>query len=71
MHDYFSLDYYPEKIEGKQRILTALSNYLKGKINLDLLMKAYYIILNEENAKMQNEFLGVTDEGLQLAGLKE
>lgn len=71
MHDYFSLDYYPKKLEGKQRILTALSNHLKGKISVDLLMNAYHIILNEGNITTQRKYLGITDEGLKFAGLKE
>lgn len=70
MHDYFSLDYYSEKLEGKQRILTVLSNYIKGEISVDLLMNAYYIILNEENIVADRKYLGITDEGLGLAGIK-
>ena len=53
MHDYFSLDYYHEKLVGKQRILTALANYLKEEISIDLLMNAYHIILDEENVKKE------------------
>lgn len=71
MHDYFSLDYYPEKLEGKQRILTALSNYLKGDISVDLLMNAYHIVLNEENIETQRKYLGMTIEGLKFAELKD
>lgn len=71
MHDYFSLDYYPEKLEGKQRVLIALSNYFKAEITIDLLMNAYHIILKEENIAAERKYLGITDKGLQLAGLKE
>lgn len=70
MHDYFSLDYYPEKLEGEQRILAALSNYLKGEISINLLMNAYHIILSEEKIATQRKYLGITDEGLKLAGIK-
>lgn len=70
MHDYFSLDYYPEKLEGEQRILTTLSNYFKGEISVDLLINAYHMILDEENLKRKKKYLGITYEGLKLAGIK-
>ena len=71
MHDYLSLEYYPEKLEGKQRILKTISSYIKGNISIDLLMNAYHIILGEERIYFQRKYLGITDEGLKLAGLKE
>jgi len=70
MHDYFSLDYYPEKLEGEHRILTTLSYYFKGKISVDLLINAYHMILDEENLKRKKKYLGIMYEGLKLAGIK-
>ena len=38
-------------------------------MSVDLLMNAYHIILNEEDITKRRKYLGVTDEGLELAGL--
>ena len=55
---------------GYMRTLTALSNYYKGKIDLELLMQAYRTICLEERAKEMRP-KQYTDEGMLLAGLKE
>lgn len=57
-HNYLALEYYPEELEGERRILKALSNYLKGKISIDLLMNSYHIILNEEEVNAQKSICG-------------
>ncbi len=69
MHDYLSLEYYDGNMDGRKRILKAVSNFLKGEISIDLLVNAYHIIMNEENTKEMLEKLHFTDEGLRLAGL--
>lgn len=69
--NYMDFEYYPEEmLVGKKRILKALSNYLKGKIDIELFSTAYQRILLEEQLKdtMPNCF---TDEGLRLAGIIE
>ena len=69
--NYIDFEYYPEEmLIGKKRILKALSNYLKGKIDIELFSTAYQRILLEEQLKdtMPNCF---TDEGLRLAGIIE
>ena len=71
MHDYLSLEYYRGGLEGSKRILKAVSNFLKGELDLDHVLNAYHIILNEENADCFRKFLGITQEGLRLAGLQE
>lgn len=70
MHHYMDLEYYCGELNGKNRILMAVSNYLKDEISLELLLNAYHIILTEEHAK---DFLprGFTNEGLALAGIAE
>ena len=68
--NYMDFEYYPlEKLTDKQRVLIALSNYLKGEIDISLMVKAYHQILLEETAhdNMPREF---TEEGLKLAGLR-
>lgn len=71
MHDYLSLEYYRGGFEGSKRILKAVSNFLKGELDLDHVLNAYHIILNEENADCFRKFLGITQEGLCLAGLQD
>ncbi len=69
--NYMDFEYYPEELlTGKRRILKALSNYLKGEIDIELFAMAYHHILLEEQAKdtMGNWY---TKEGLCLAGLLE
>ena len=69
MHDYLSLEYYPKELTGKERVLQPISSYMKGEIDAELLLKAHQIILGEERIADLRHYLGVTDEGLRLAGL--
>lgn len=71
MHDYLGLEYYTGPLDGKKRILKAVSNYLKGEIDLTLVLNAYYLIMCEENAKGNKRRMNITREGLRLAGLLE
>lgn len=71
MHDYLSLEYYHGPLDGKKRILKAVSSYLKGEIDLTLLLNAYHILMGEENIKGNRERMNITKEGLRLAGLLE
>lgn len=71
MHNYLSLEYYDEEPIGIHRTLKALSSFFENEIDLGLLMNAYSIILNEERITHQRRYLGITDRGLELAGLKE
>lgn len=71
MHDYVSLAYYRGNCKGGKRILKAVGNFLKGELDLDHVLNAYHIILNEENAGCFRKLLGITREGLCLAGLQE
>ena len=68
---YMDYEYYPlEQIQGVQRILLAVSNFIKGEIDISLCLKAYYQIMLEE---MTEKFpLGeFTDTGLKLAGIEK
>lgn len=69
MHDYLSLEYYPKELTGKERVFQPISSYMKGKIDIELLLNAYTIILGEERISDLRNYLGVTDEGLRLTGL--
>ena len=68
-YNYMNYEYYPmEKLKGKRRILLAISNLLKGKIDIGLCLKAYHKIMLEEFAisLKPNEY---TKETLGFAGL--
>ena len=69
--NYMNFEYLsPDSMTGKQRILIALSNYLKGRIDISLMLNAYHLILLEEAAKdsRPREF---TAKALELAGLEK
>ena len=69
--NYMDYEYYPlERLTGRRRILKALSNFLKGEIDVVLFARAYHQILLEEAAK-DCVPRGYDDEGMRLAGLKE
>lgn len=51
MNDYMNLEYYVDSIENEKRTLITISNYLKGKLSLDLFLNAYNLIIADENYK--------------------
>lgn len=67
---YTNLEWYKGTLRGKNRILKALSNYYKGKIDAVLFANAYRQILTEEQ---ERSFLPyhITEEERNLAGLQE
>jgi len=70
LHNYLDLEYYDEELTGIHRTLKAMSSYMKNEIDMGLMMDAYSIVLNEERIKDQRGRLGMTERGLELAGLK-
>lgn len=70
IHNYLTLEYYRRKLTDVRRVLQALRSYLRGEIDISLYSAAYRTILVEEQAK-EIYPVGITDEGLFLAGLKE
>jgi len=71
MHDYLSIEYYDGSFDGNKRVLRAVSNFLKGELDLADVLNAYHIIMNEENANEIRKRLMLTSEGMRLAGLLE
>ncbi len=70
--NYMDYEYFPsEKLTGKKRILKALSNYIKGEISEELLLRAYHLIILEETRNDLMPCGWFTDEGLKLAGIYE
>ena len=70
IYNYMDLEYYTGELTGKKRVLKALSNCLKKKIDAVMFAKAYHQILTEmyfESTKTDYW----RDEYLKLTGLKE
>ena len=67
--DYDSFEYYEGKIEGNNRILKAISSYLKGEIGMELLIHAYDVFKIESINKTMPDFY--TEEGLKKAGFSD
>ena len=66
--NYLDFEYYDKELAGNNRILLALSNYFKGKLDLEKFLNAYLLIRNEESIDGDMVF---TDEELSLVGLKK
>lgn len=69
-HNYMDLEYYKGSFEGVTRIMKALSNYIKGKIDIELLLSAYRKVTIDkfsEDVMLTNWYI---DEQLELAGLE-
>ena len=67
--NYMDMEYYRGELTGYQRILKALSSYIKDEISLDILLNAYHIICAEEAAAGDRKYLDVSDKWMKLAGL--
>ncbi|MBQ8837518.1 MAG: hypothetical protein IJ002_08470 [Clostridia bacterium] len=69
-HEYLNLEYYHEELEGKEKFLLALNNYLQGRIYMDDLLRSHSVVLLEDRAAYMRD-CGKIDEIMQLAGLKD
>lgn len=49
--NYLLLEYYKGKLNGKQKLLLAINNYLQNKIWLDDLLRSHSVLLLEDYAK--------------------
>ena len=71
MYNYMDLVYYKGPFTGIRRALIAVSNYMKGKIELELLLCAYKKVLLDEFADGIMLRSWFTKEGLELARLQK
>lgn len=70
--NYMDFEYFPEEqLTGKKRILKALSNLMKEKIDIGLFIHAYHLIMLEETRNDLMPHGWYTDEGMKLAGIWE
>ena len=71
MWNYMDLELYKGKLSGHEKLLYAVSNYMKNEIDLALLLAAQRILVLEREGIEEPMPYMYTDEGLRLAGLKE
>ena len=64
---YMNAAYYNKPLEGIDRCLKPISSFLKGQIDVALLVAGYHHILTQELGKTTTP-VGYTKEGLELAG---
>ena len=67
---YLDLEYYRGDLLGKEKLLYALSNYIKGEIYIDDLLRSHSVLLLEHYASEMRKSSKV-EEIQQLAGLIE
>ncbi len=68
---YMDLEVYRGPLTGVRRVLKALSNYVKGEIELELFLHAYGTFLEDKRREDIAHYNWFTNEGLRLAGLLE
>ena len=66
--NYDSFEYFKGKLDGKYRILKAISSLIKNKISIELFLDAYEEFKIENRINMGNWY---TKEGLKLAGFSD
>lgn len=69
MYNYMNLEFYRGDLNGKKRVLKALSNFITGQIDVALFSNTYHYILCDEHLK-ENKPQGYTKDGLELAGIE-
>ena len=66
--NYDSFEYFNGKLNGKYRILKAISSLMKNKISLELFLDAYEEFKIEDRKNIVNWY---TEEGLKSAGFSD
>lgn len=70
MHDYTDLEYYRGDFNGGERVLLPLKYFLLGDIDEETLVKACYVIKQQETVKREIKSLNLLDEWVEKIGLK-
>ncbi len=66
--NYDSFEYFKGKLNGRYRILKAISSFIKNKISLELFLEAYEEFKLEDRKNIENWY---TEKGLKLAGFSD
>ena len=70
VHNYMNLERVPPELAHRERMLVPISRYLKGEIDLALLLGAHKIMCYEELIDETKGMLNYTREGLATAGIE-
>lgn len=70
IHNYLDCEYYRGDFGGRRRLLNLLSLCVKGEIDIGLCVRAYHMILAEEDLKKQKRFLDYTKEVFDMMGIE-
>lgn len=71
-HNILDYEYFRGELNGRKRILKSISAYLKGEINLELLLIAYHQIIMEESVNISRADINwFTKDALEEVGLSE
>ena len=71
-HNILDYEYFRGELDGRKRILKSISAYLKGEINLELLLIAYHQIIMEESVNISRADINwFTKDALEDVGLSE
>lgn len=70
VHNYMNLERVPPEMARRERMLVPISRYLKGEIDLALLLGAHKIMCYEELISETKGMLNYTREGLATAGIE-
>ena len=71
VHNYMNLERVPPEMARRERMLVPISRYLKGEIDLALLLGAHKIMCYEELISETKGMLNYTQEGFELAGIEK
>lgn len=71
VHNYMNLERVPPEMARRERMLVPISRYLKGEIDLVLLLGAHKIMCYEELLSETKGMLNYTQEGFELAGIEK
>ena len=71
-HNILDYEYFHGELDGRKRVLKAISAYLKDEINLELLMIAYHQIIMEEALNISRADINwFTEDALEDVGLSK
>lgn len=71
-HNILDYEYFRGELDGRKRVLKAISAYLKDEINLELLMIAYHQIIMEEALNISRADINwFTEDALEDVGLSK
>ncbi len=71
IHNYMDLEYVRDPLENEEKVLHPISKYLKGEIDIGLLLGAYRHIISTHEANLVSIALNYTKEGKELAGIEK